>query len=313
MEYSMISVIVPVYNVEPYLDKCVSSILGQTYPDLEVILVDDGSTDRSPALCDEWAGKDGRVTVIHKENGGLSDARNAGLDRASGQWLSFVDSDDFLAPDTLGRLYEAAIQNQCQISVCNMVRIYEDSVTEPFYRPADQLTLLPGPKRFETLKQPSVCNKLFHRTLFAGVRFPVGKYYEDTFVYHVLAHRAENAVLTGQDGYYYLSRRGSILGTDPYSDRYFDCVEAVYLRMTYLLDQGVSDYGREACLSLYAAMSNAVKSIPRTRENRAKFQAAKRWYAQAYDCLMSDDTVGLKQKLRLVLLRYAPGLHRLLY
>ena len=309
----LISVIVPVYNVERYLEKCIASICAQTFTELQIILVDDGATDRSGAICDEWAKKDPRIRVIHKENGGLSDARNAGIEVASGAWYMFIDSDDTITPDTIERLYLAAAQHQCEMAVCNMVRIYDDGATEPFYAPVSELTIWEGQKRFETLKQPSACNKLFQADLFQDVRFPQGKFYEDTFVYHILAHRANRIVLTGHDGYYYLSRRESILGQPTYTDRYFDMTEAVYERMAYLLAHKVPFYAEEACLSLYVVVSNGEKFITRTAANALKFEQMRRWYRVAYDHLMQHPDTGAKQKLRLVLLRYCPTLHSRIY
>lgn len=309
----LISVIVPVYNVERYLDKCIDSICSQTYRNLEIILCDDGSTDTSGSICDAWAEKDGRIHVIHKENGGLSDARNAGIDIASGSWLMFVDSDDFITPDTIERMYLSAWEKDCEIAVCNIVRIYDDGTTEPFYAPSHALSVLDGLQRFETLKQPSACNKLFRADLFRDVRFPKGKYYEDTFVYHVLAHRAGKIVLTGHDGYYYLSRRESILGQPTYTDRYFDMLEAVHHRVSYLLENQVPYYGEEACLSMYVLMANAEKHLKKTSDNAAKWEQAKSWYHQAYCHLMCRKDTGAKQKLRLALLRYLPGMHSVLF
>lgn len=308
-----ISVIIPVYNVERYLDKCIQSICTQSYRNLEIILSDDGSTDSSGAICDAWAEKDRRIRVIHKVNGGLSDARNAGIDIAAGSWYAFIDSDDFITEDTLARMHAAAVENHCQMAVCNIRRIYEDGVTEPFYCPATQLTVLRGNERFETLKQPSVCNKLFRAELFAGLRFPKGKFYEDTFVYHVLAHRAESIALTGHDGYFYLFRRESILGAPTYSDRYFDRIEAVYERVKYLIDHQVPHYAQEACESLYADVRLGWQYIPRREENREKFQKMWGWYAVAYSHLMHHPDTSVKMKLRLFLLRYAPGLHNKIY
>ena len=115
MNEKLISVIVPVYNVERYLEKCIESICHQTFSNMEIILVDDGATDNSGFVCDEWALRDSRIRVIHKENGGLSDARNAGIEIASGSWLAFIDSDDFITADTLERMYEAASGNDCQV------------------------------------------------------------------------------------------------------------------------------------------------------------------------------------------------------
>lgn len=309
MNNELISIIVPVYNVECYLRSCIESILNQTYRNLEVILSDDGSTDSSGKICDSYAHSDCRVRVIHKENGGLSDARNAGIDLAVGSYYMFVDSDDTITPDTVERLYLAAKENACEIAVCNMIRVYEDKTEEPFYKPVDKLTVWKDHARFETLKQPSACNKLFRAELFEGIRFPKGKYYEDTFIYHLLIHRANSVVLTGHDGYRYLSRRESIIGQPKYTDRYFDFIEAVYSRMVYLIEKKVPYYGEEACLSLYAAVSNGERYIAKTEKNTVRFIQMRAWYKEAYQHLMEEGSIGVKQRLRLILLRYFPRMH----
>ena len=121
-----ISVIVPVYKVEPYLDRCVQSVVNQTYPNLEIILVDDGSPDQCPVMCDTWAKKDPRIRVIHKKNGGLSDARNAGMAAASGEYISFVDSDDWIAPEMLERLVKALERDDSDIAACAVEMVWED-------------------------------------------------------------------------------------------------------------------------------------------------------------------------------------------
>ena len=310
---NLISVIVPVYNVYGYLDKCIQSIQRQSYPNIEIILVDDGSTDGSGVKCDEYAVKDSRIKVIHKTNGGLSDARNAGIEIAAGKWFSFIDSDDYISETCLEELLTAATDNECQVSVCNMVRVYEDGATEKFYSPVNNTVVLNEDERFSTLKQPSVCNKLFSSDLFQDVRFPVGKYYEDTFVYHILAHRAKRIALNGKDGYFYLSRRDSILGRPKYTDRYFDFVEAVYNRATYLIANKVDKYAEEACLSLYAAVATAEKNVKRNKYNKEKFDQMYEWYGIAYNYLMISSGVSIKQKIRLGMLKYFPVSHTMIY
>ena len=124
----LISVIIPVYKVEEYLCRCVDSVLAQTYGNLEIILVDDGSPDGCPAMCDAYAGQDARIRVIHQENAGLSGARNAGIDAARGQWLAFVDSDDYLAPDFLECLYRACVDTGSELSVCRWIYVRGEAV-----------------------------------------------------------------------------------------------------------------------------------------------------------------------------------------
>ena len=123
----LISIVVPVYKVEPYLDKCVSSIVNQTYKNLEIILVDDGSPDNCPVMCDAWAEKDNRIRVIHKPNGGLSDARNAGMSAATGELIAFVDSDDWIAPDMYEKLYHRLTEDGSDIAACGVQMVWEDN------------------------------------------------------------------------------------------------------------------------------------------------------------------------------------------
>ena len=309
----LVSVIVPVYNVEKYVGDCIDSLIRQSYKNIEIILVDDGSTDSSGQLCDVYATKDIRIKVIHKENGGLSDARNAGIDSAVGVYYSFVDGDDFLAKDAILKMIFGMKEKKCDISVCNMIRYFENGETEPFYIPSNTLKVLNSTDRFETLSQPSVCNKIFKADLFNSVRFPKGKFYEDTFVYHTLVYNAKTIVLTGYDGYFYRSRHSSILGQNVMTDRYFDFIEAVWLRTTFLLKKNIQPYGDEACLSLYAAVANAEKNISRTEENRYKHFDALQKYMVAYEQLIKSKNISLKQKIRLWLLRYFPKIHNILY
>ena len=309
----LISVIVPVYNVERYLYKCIDSILNQTYLNLQIILVDDGSTDSSGMICDEYKMKDSRVQVIHKNNGGLSDARNFGIDEAKGSYYAFIDSDDFIEKDMIESMYCSVKKESVDIAVCNMKRIYEDGDTDTFYEPYNSETTLLGKERYVTLNQPSVCNKLFSAILFDKVRFPKGRYYEDTFIYHILLYRANGAVLTGKVGYWYLDRKGSILGRNQFTVRYFDFIEAVYDRMSFFIEMQEKEPAVTASLSYYAAYSNAVKNIEHTEDTEKKFALAEQWYRIAYDFLMRSDTTNTKQKVRLILLKYFPKLHALIY
>ena len=308
-----ISVIVPIYNIEEYVETCIESILNQTFKDFEVILVDDGSTDNSLNIGRKYEKYDNRIKVIHKKNGGLSDARNVGIDKACGEYLCFIDGDDFIAIDTLENMYNLILKNNSQIAICNMVRYYGDEDIDVFYKPSEKEKILEGNDRFKTLEQPSVCNKMFKSDLFYGVKFPYGKFYEDTFVYHELVMKAKSVVLTGRDSYYYRCRRGSILDGG-YSKKYFDFMEAVYLRATFLDENNIHEYADEAYLHVYSSLSNAYHNLDRNSEElNSLFAIAKNRYNKVFNRLMKDKHFNIKQKIRFILLRYSPRLHCKIY
>ena len=184
---AQISVIVPVYQVEAYLPQCIDGILAQTFRDFELILVDDGSQDRSGAICDEYAGRDERVRVLHKENGGLSDARNAGLEQANGDYFLFVDSDDFIAPMMLERLYAGAQREGADLAICNF-RYTFDTKEKKDFSTAMTAEILRGAEIFYNRKNDRshgfwtvAWNKLYKRETFGKLRFRSGKYHEDEF------------------------------------------------------------------------------------------------------------------------------------
>lgn len=313
MDY-LVSIIIPIYNVGSYLDKCIMSVINQTYSNLEIILVDDGSTDSSGTICDKWGRKDNRVVVIHKENGGLSDARNKGISIAKGLFYSFVDGDDWIEKDMIQSTMHLMIKNNCQIGVCNIIQIDSENHTYPFYRPVDVETILEDDSKFITLKQPSVCNKIFSRELFIGTEFPVGKYYEDTYVFHKLAFKANRIVLTGRNSYWYVIREGSIIGQSKKDNRYFDFVEAVWERMRFFQEHNIQSCTDEAALELYAAYNNCLHELRKTEQNRELFRIARNKYHDAYSYLMkSTRKIGIKQYIRLVLLDYCPTIHKWIY
>lgn len=238
MNIPLISVIVPVYNVEQYLSKCVDSILGQTYTNLEVILVDDGSPDNCGRICDEYAAKDNRVKVIHKENGGLSDARNAAIEVAQGEFITFVDSDDFVSSDYVETLYELAEKHNSQMAVAWPETFQEGN--EPTRRQHNYLE-----KEFDCMKgiekmfyqelfdTPAWC-KIYHRSLFeAGIRYPYGLLYEDLPTTYLLMLKAKKVAFCNHIIYYYLLRKNSIEG-QPFNVKKLDsAVKILELLQSY--------------------------------------------------------------------------------
>ena len=187
----LLSIIVPVYKAEKHLDRCVESILSQTYGNIELVLVDDGSPDACPAMCDAWAEKDGRIKVIHKPNGGLSSARNAGLVKASGEYVFFLDSDDTISANCIELLADAVRHDNSDICIANVARIDENG--KPIKALLfDSDMLLSKDDVFEDIAKKGLfayvisCGRLYRRNLFDGISFPEGRLNEDAFVYYRL-------------------------------------------------------------------------------------------------------------------------------
>lgn len=208
-----VSVIIPIYNVEKYLDECISSTVSQTYRELEIILIDDGSTDSSGKLCDEWALRDDRIRVVHKEHGGPSDARNVGLDLSGGDYIFFVDSDDIVADTAIERMLTEAERTGADICSCGIESRYDDGRCEKYRIPpldGDSELFLRNLYR-DTRVPVSVWNKLYRREIWEEIRFPVGKICEDAFTTCRLLDRAEHLVQILDALYYYRIRSGSIM------------------------------------------------------------------------------------------------------
>lgn len=233
---ALISVIVPIYGVEKYLNQCVESIVRQTYRDLEIILVDDGSPDTCGAICDEWVSIDKRIKVVHKENGGLSDARNAGLQIATGELISFIDSDDYIEPLFFEALYNAMKETGAEIAECGTRYVSEDG-EELKIRTAqngefDTITALTKLIHQQGLHQ-TVWNKLYRREVIDGIWFAKGKYNEDEFWTYKVFDKAKKIVSVEKPLYNYLQRGSSIIGVG-YNIRRLDGLDALYERMQYL-------------------------------------------------------------------------------
>lgn len=234
----MISVIIPIYNVFPYLPQCIDSVLSQTYEDLEVILVDDGSVDGCSDLCDEYVQKDRRINVMHKENGGLSDARNVGLSVAKGEWVYFVDSDDWLDTNAIEKMYDYAITNHCDVVQGNMYYVYKDYM---LYRKATKKerkkNLL---KRDEAMRELIINDrvknfawgKLYKKEMMQDLLFPVGKFFEDSYWQHLVIDRVSCYGIIDEPLYYYRQREDSISGIR--SDRLNDLLEGYENRMNFI-------------------------------------------------------------------------------
>lgn len=212
-----ISVIVPVYNVKLYLSRCVDSILNQTFKEFELILVDDGSTDGSELICDHYSNIDNRVKVIHKKNGGLSDARNKGIDYAEGDWYTFIDSDDWVDKKYLETIYFNAMIHNVDISAVNLCRVYDNDKMDSYILTDEGIHTGIDALKYLYIKNPtytnSACGKLYKASLFSDLRFPKGKLYEDAFTTYKLIYKSKFVYFSNECMYFYFQRTGSITKT----------------------------------------------------------------------------------------------------
>ena len=226
----MVSVIIPVYNVEKYINKCVDSVINQTYKDLEIILVDDGSTDKSGIICDEYEKKDSRIKVIHRMNGGLSAARNSGIDAATGEYYLFIDSDDYVSENMIDIMYSALKDNDAEISVCGFRKVYDNGDEEKSDDKQEEYAVNSSKRIYKVFSGRESCmqmynpcravetvvawNKLYKSSLFGTgtdrIRYPEGKIHEDEFTTYKLLYRASQVVYVWNTLYYYVQRSGSI-------------------------------------------------------------------------------------------------------
>lgn len=233
-----ISVIIPIYNVENYLEKCIESVINQTYKNLEIILVNDGSTDGCKEICDRYKASDKRIKVIHKKNGGISDARNWGIDNATGDYIAFLDSDDWIDLGLYENLYNNIIKEKCDISMCNYKRTYDNKSN---LKHSDKKVIYTNHeilKELYTDKQiliVVVWNKLFKKELFNSFRFPVGKIHEDEYLIPSVLYKANKIVYLEKELIYYRITPNSIMNSKFNENRLF-YLDILDMRNTFYED-----------------------------------------------------------------------------
>ena len=306
-----ISIIVPVYKVEKYLNECIDSILAQTFTDFEVILVDDGSPDGCPALCDAAAAKDSRIRVIHQQNKGLSGARNAGLDIACGNWISFVDSDDALDKTFYEKLHRAAVQTGAEIAVCNILFIEADGSLCNYQERPLRNEVLSGEEaihRIRVTPMDHATTKLYQRKIFAALRFPVGKNYEDAFTNPAVFEQVEKVACLEEKLYHYrMNPEGIMRGKATLKS--LDEVEANYKLLQCTLKHGKKD----AAFLQYALMKKYFRGIkkrlpPELRQD-AKVKQTEACIAQAKTEIQQGGAYTLRNMLETALNFAAPQLY----
>ncbi len=318
MSENKISVVIPIYNVEKYLAKCIDSILAQTYQNLEIILVDDGSTDNSPAICDEYEKKDVRIKVIHKSNGGLSDARNRGIEISTCDYICFVDSDDYIAENMLEILLTRMIKDGSDMAVCNF--LYVDEQGESIEERNGYLPIKDGIFTKEEIliqtAQPhfapytAAWNKLYKRSLFENIVFPYGKTIEDAFVAHEIVDKCSKISCIESPLYYYVQRCDSIMGVK-FNLARLDGVEAFAKRAEYAIDKENLILAVFSVRLMIAWMIKGLRCVDKTKEFKIRFRELKQIYNKTYKKIKNNN-IGTKCKIQFVLFRFSPRLYNLI-
>ena len=243
----LISVIVPIYKAEQYLDRCILSIIHQTYQNLEIILVDDGSPDQCPEMCDKWAQKDERIKAIHQKNSGVSVARNTGISNSSGRYIMMVDSDDYLCSEMIASLCQALEKNGTDLALCEFEKGKQDSF-EFTYQPNGEVEIIDSKLALEriyinsekALQYVAPWGKLYKRELFEGISYPKGKIFEDIYVTHQLLYRCRKIAVIPQKLIYYYQHADSIMNKKYHVGK-LDYLDAVKDRISFFAEHGLNE------------------------------------------------------------------------
>lgn len=242
----LISIVVPVYKVEKYLNKCIESILNQTYKNLEIILVDDGSPDRCGEICDEYAKKDDRVKVVHQENRGVSACRNLGIDISNGDFVGFIDSDDYIAENMYQQLYETIKKDGTDMAICDFLYVDEAEipVTAMNEKSPIRSEVLSCWQMLKKLVEPMhwyyilPWNKLYKKEILTKNRFPEGKRYEDEVIAHWIMGECDNVSCIKEKLYFYRQQKGSFMNRE-YDAKNLEAVEAFFDRTEFFLERNM--------------------------------------------------------------------------
>lgn len=311
-----ISVIVPVYRVEKYLPACIDSILNQTFTDFELILVDDGSPDRCPEICDETAKRDARVRVIHQANAGLSAARNAGIEIAHGEWLGFVDSDDYIAPQFYEKLYQTAQRTDADCVMCSVQNVDESgkSIDSALMRVADEVKtgqeVLQKIGRDDVTPYLTAWNKLYRRKLFNTLRYPAGRQNEDVFVFAELFCQVQRAACVAELLYFYRKRIDSIMNS-AVTLRNLDEMWAYVNCFEHLQQDNEESILKETEKRVFAKLTGVYYRVTEEDRYSNKMKQAKKAQWNIAMRLMKQGRLDLRSLARTLLFQALPGVYGL--
>jgi len=312
-----ISIIVPVYNVDKYLDNCIESILNQTFKDYEIILVDDGSTDKSGEICDKYEKKDSRIRVIHKANGGLSSARNAGLDVTCGKYVGFVDSDDSIHPRMYEILSDLIKKHKADISCCNYKNTYSIDNEEHKEITSMEVIHMNNINAVNNLydkdmgvKLVVAWNKLYSRDLFNDIRYEVGRIHEDEFIAHRLLYKCKKIVYVNSELYYYLQREGSIMSQMSYK-RKVDRLLAQSDRMRFCNKVGLRNMCNHISKMYEYNFFDLYREIERDKSCEVELlNVLRKDFISNLKILLKLQEICIKEKISLIIFAVSPSVYK---
>ncbi len=312
-ENDLISIIIPIYNVEKYLKECLDSILGQTYKNLEIILVDDGSPDNCGNICDEYLKKDSRIKVIHKTNGGLSDARNHGINIATGEYICFVDSDDYIDKYYIEKLYMTIKKEGVKLAQCNILRVddeknilkkigYEKKVVK------SGKNIIKEQYGVHVIENTVVWNKMYAIELFKDIRFPVGKIHEDEFTTYKILYNLDKVAIIDDYLYYYRENDDSIM-KQKFNIRNLDRLDA-YKDKMYFFQKRETDIFIKALIRYIEEIKTDYMKAKKYMVNFNEFKdKLLNEYRRVYYLLIKQKKISLKYKIKMFVFYISPNLH----
>lgn len=305
----LISVIIPIYNMEKYLKKCVWSVINQSYQNLEILLIDDGSKDNSPQICDEFSKKDKRIKVFHKENGGLSDAKNYGLKKARGNYVTFVDSDDWIETNMYEEMMLKMQSENADISICGRYIDYENGKSIKWYNPNEMkmdreksLIYLNSFYKFDMASW----DKIYKKELFDGIEFPYGKKCEDAYTTYLLFARCKKIIYIPQCFYHYFQRNGSISRNLEIN---MDYIYAADEQMKYIekVFQNISWAARtNYAFSIKSTYQVSIERNIKLNEECIELKKSVKKYTME---VLNNKYISIKKKVTFILFAYFSGLY----
>lgn len=317
-----ISIIVPVYNAEKFLFQCLESIINQTFTDFELILIDDGSTDNSGKICDEYAEKDSRIKVVHQQNQGQAAARNKGLDIACGEWIAMIDSDDFVELNMLEKLITAAQKENADMCSCNFFSfdnetpdiIHEHTYSYTEYKISSGVEIMKEANNFSDLpsKFTSPCFRIVNRKIYDGIRFPEGVVFEDAAIAHLVLDKCKRIVLIPDCLYYYRVVQGSTTHRD-FNIKFFDVFYSQKARFDYYIEHGIEEYSHSLQDSFYAYLLSDYYRYSGDKKNRKKLREFRKMALQIFPYYFKRKDVVFNQKIAILFFCLFPNLFKIIF